>query len=114
MPTSSSHRVDPAVAALARALRERGLRADLQVVSVCGEPDIRLVICGEGGDVVVELLASPAGSPTPGCWHAVRVLGEDRQVWQGPPHDAPPGAVLAFVEELLADRSPHVHYALLG
>jgi hypothetical protein len=112
--TSPYHLVDPAVLPLARGLRDRGLFADVQVLSVCGDPDVRLVACRKNGDLAVELLASTAGSPTPDHWHAVQVRGEDRQVWQGPPHDAPPCEVVDFVEALLAGRAPRVPYHLLS
>jgi len=106
--------VDPAVLVLARALRERGLRADLQTVSVCGEPDVRLVVCRERADVAVEVLATPAGERPAGRWQAVRVRAEDRQVWLGPPHAAPPGETAAFVEALLTTHADDLPYPRLG
>ena len=113
MPTFRSFVVDPAVPVLVDALRDRGLLADVQVVPVCGEPDVRLVACREDGDVTVELLASLAAGPAVDRWDAVQVRGDDRRVWQGPGHDAPAWAVGAFVEALLAgaDQPP---YPLLG
>jgi hypothetical protein len=100
--------LDPAVLVLFRALREHQLLADVQVLSVCGEPDVRLVACREGGDVAVELLASPAGDPAPDRWHAVQVHGEDRRVWEGPAHDAPRGEVIHFLQTLLAGGTPRL------
>jgi hypothetical protein len=102
MPTVRSFLVDPAVPLLVDALRARGLLADVQVVPVCGEPDVRLVVYREHGDVTVELLAALAVGPAVERWDAVQVRGNDRRVWQGPGHDAPPRAVVAFVEALLA------------
>jgi hypothetical protein len=112
--TSTPLLVDPAVLALACALRDRGLRAHPQVVSVCGEPDVRLVVCREREEVAVEVLAAPAGEPPAARWHAVRVRGEDRHVWQGPPHDAPLGEAVAFVEALLAPHAGALRYPHLG
>ena len=111
MLTSALRAVDPSVLVLARALRHRRLRADPQVVSVCGEPDVRLVVCRESQDVAVEVLASERPADR---WQAVRVRGEDRQVWLGPPHDAPPGEVVTFVEALLEPRADDVPYPSLG
>lgn len=114
MLTATPFLVEPAVLVLGRALRDRGLRADLQAVSVCGEPDVRLVVCREGADVAVEVLAALAGERPAGRWQAVRVRGEDRQVWLGPPHDARPGEVARFVEALLDPHADDVRYRRLG
>ena len=106
--------LDPAVQALSRALREDHLLADVQIMSVCGEPDVRLVTCRQGGDIAVELLVSPVGSPGTDRWHAVQVRGEDRQVWRGPPRDASAREVVVFMEELLAGGAPRVPCDLLS
>ena len=113
MPTVRSFVVDPAVPVLVDALRARGLLADVQVVPVCGEPDVRLVVCREHGDVTVELLAALAVGPPVERWDAVQVSGDDRRVWQGPRYDAPARAVVAFVEALLAGAE-QVPYLRLG
>jgi hypothetical protein len=114
MPTLPSLSVDPSIQELSRVLRAHDLHADLQMLSVCGEPDIRLVACRDGDEVAVELLAWPADCPGPDHWNAVRVQGEDRQVWRGPLHDAPPGEVVRFVEVLLAGHAPRSPYPRLG
>ena len=116
MPTVRSFAVEPSVPVLVAALRERGLLADVQVVPVCGEPDVRLVTCHEQGQVTVELLASLAVGPSADPWDpwdAVQVRGADRRVWQGPRHDAPVPDVVAFVEALLAGAE-QVPYLRLG
>jgi len=111
MIISTTPDVDPALPVLVRVLRARDLDADVRLLSVCGELDVRLVTRRADVGVVVELLASLAVEPLPDRWHAVRVRGEDRQVWQGPPHDAPPEEVAAFVEALLTcnGRVPYPH-----
>jgi hypothetical protein len=106
--------VDPAVVALARTLRERALVADVQVLSLCGEPDVRLVACQEGGDVTVELLASPPPERPADRWHAVQVRGQERQVWRGPAYDAPTTEVASFVQALLAAGASRERYVRLG
>jgi hypothetical protein len=111
--TSATPATDPALPRLVHALRAHGLLAEVRILSVCGEPDVRLVSCREDGEVVVELLAAFAVELPGDRWSAVRVRGEDRQVWQGPPHDAPPGEVVAFVEALL-DETGRVPYPCLG
>jgi len=117
VPAATVELVAPAVAALAQHLRERGLRADVHITFVCGDPDVRLVVCRRAGaDVSVELLATPAAEPVPDRWHAVRVRGPDRQVWQGPRHDAPAAEVAALVEALLSESAAPDpgRYLLLG
>lgn len=113
MTTYSPIPLEPSVQVLSDALREHDLLADVQVLFFCGEPDVRLVACREG-DVAVELLAAPAGSPTPERWHAVRVRGEERQVWEGPRRGERPSEVVCFVEALLAGGAALVGYSLLG
>lgn len=113
MTTHSRLPLEPSIQVLSDALREHHRVADVQVLFFGGEPDVRLVACGEG-DVAVELLAAPAGSPTPDRWHAVRVRGHDRQVWEGPGRCAPPGEVVCFVEALMAGDSALMAYSLLG
>jgi hypothetical protein len=113
VPTVRSFVVEPVVPVLVAALRERGLLADVQVVPVCGEPDVRLVACREPGEVTVELLAAVAVDPAPSPWDAVQVRGEDRRVWQGPRHDAPVPDVVSFVEALLTGAE-QVPYLRLG
>jgi hypothetical protein len=114
VPTSACDLVDPAVLTLARALRDRGMLADVQILSVCGDPDVRLIACRDGAAVTVELLASLAPERPADRWHAVRVRGEDRQVWCGPPHDAPTTEVVRFVEALLAVRAGGLPYPRVG
>jgi hypothetical protein len=111
---TSTYLVDPAVVALCDALRDRGLLADVQLLVLCGEPDVRLVTCRRGGAVTVELLASLADDPLPARWHAVRVRGSERQVWQGPDHDAPTVLVADFLESLLASGPVARPYPRLG
>jgi len=89
------------------------LRADVQVLTLCGDPDVRLVACQDRADVVVELLAElPEESPAE-HWHAVRVDGQDRQVWRGPRRDAPTDQVVRFVAELTYDGAM-VPYPRIG
>lgn len=114
MLTSRYDLIDPAVPAVAGRLRQRGVHADVQVLCVCGELDVRLVACRHSGDVAVELLAAPDDCPCPAHWYAVRVCDAERQVWEGPPHEAPAGEVVAFVEALLAGHSAVVGYPRLG
>jgi hypothetical protein len=111
---TSSYVVDPAVLALGRALRDRGLLADVHVLVVCGELDVRLVACREGGTISVELLGSLAADPLPARWHAVQVRGAERQVWQGPQHDAPVALVADFLESLLEPGPVRLPYPRLG
>jgi hypothetical protein len=111
---TSTYVIDPAVLALRHALQDRGLLADVHVLTVCGEPDVRLVACREGGAVTVELLASLAADPHPARWHAVRVRGPERLVWQGPDHDAPTTLVADFLQSLLEPGPVEVPYPRLG
>jgi hypothetical protein len=104
MPTSVPHLVDPAVLPLCRALLDRGLMADVRVTFVCGEPDVRLLVCRGGADLYVELLASLACEPAPTHWHAVRVRGDSREVWQGPRYGSSPIEVVNFVDTMLSGR----------
>jgi len=113
VPTVRSFVVEPSVPVLVAALRERGLLADVQVVPVCGESDVRLVTCHEQGEVTVELLASLAVGPSADPRDAVQVRGEDRRVWQAPRHDAPAPDVVAFVQALLTGAE-QVPYLRLG
>ena len=119
MLTSTPVFVEPTVLVLARALRDRGLRADPQLLSVCGEPDVRLVICRPGEEVAVEevaveVLAALAGERPADRWQAVRVRGVERHVWLGPPHDDPLGDAVAFVEALLEPYADGLPYLRLG
>jgi hypothetical protein len=75
---------------------------------------VRLVACRDGADVTVELLGSLAADRPADRWQAVRVRGEDRQVWCGPPHDAPATEVVGFVEALLVLGADHLAYPRLG
>ena len=113
MTTSPTLAIDPALPRLVHALRGHDLVADVRILSVCGEPDVRLVSCRRDGDVVVELLAVFAVEPPDDRWHAVQVRGDDRQVWQGPKHDASPGEIVDFVEALL-DATRRVLYPRVG
>lgn len=113
MTTYSPLPLEPSVQVLSDALREHNLLADVQVLFFGGEPDVRLVACRDG-DVTVELLAVPADTPTSDRWHAVRVQGDERQVWEGPRRGAPPGEVVCFVEVLLVGGPAPVDYSLLG
>ena len=97
-------------------LRSRGLRARVVTDRPGGEPDVRLQVHSCDRGPTVELLCWPQGETPPPCWDAVRVEGADRQVWRGPAIAAAPGAVLAFVWDLLS-RDPAALeglYRLLG
>jgi hypothetical protein len=111
---TSAYPVDPAVLGLCHVLHHRGLLADVHVVSVCGDLDVRLVTCREGSAVTVELLASLAADPHPARWHAVQVRGAERQVFRGPDHDAPTALVADFLESLLEPGPVEVPYPRLG
>jgi hypothetical protein len=86
-------------------LRSRGLRARVVADRPGGEPDVRLQVHSCDRGPTVELLCWPPDETPPPCWDAVRVEGADRQVWRGPAIAAAPGAVLAFVSDLLS-RDP--------
>jgi hypothetical protein len=103
MPTSVLDLVDPAVSILCRALLDRGLMAEVRVTFVCGEPDVRVLVCRNGADLHVELLASLASEPAPAHWHAVRVRGNSRTVWQGPRYGSCPMEVVGFVDTMLSE-----------
>jgi hypothetical protein len=93
-----------------------GLRVRVVDEPCCGERDLRLEVCGEADDVLVEVLCSEDGAPGPDCWSAVRVRHGDRTVWRGPARSGPPGHAVAFVRDLLASGSVEVrnHYEVLG
>ena len=116
MPTSVLDLVDPAILTLCRALLDRGLMADVRVTFVCGEPDVRVLVCRNGADLHVELLASLACEPAPAHWHAVRVRGNSRAVWQGPRYGSCPIEVASFVDTMLSGCPERAdgRYSLLG
>lgn len=59
-------------------LRGRGLTCSILRIRVAGELDVRLQASRPGTTVTVELLG-----PVAAGWAAVRVDGDDRQVWRG-------------------------------
>ena len=114
-PARSATPVAP-LSTLLGLLRSRGLRARVVTDRPGGEPDVRLQVhrCDRGA--TVELLGWPPEEPPPPCWDAVLVHGVQRQIWRGPAVAAAPGAVLAFVWDLLS-RDPAALegvYRLLG
>lgn len=116
MPISDLHLVDPVLLRLCQEFRNRGLVADLPAMSVCGEPDIRLLVHRRGEDVSVELLGTLVCDPVPAHWQAVRVWADQRLVWQGPRRNCPQAELMRFVQTLLSER-PEVatdQYTLLG
>jgi hypothetical protein len=108
--------VDPSVFLLREELRRAGLLADVCVMFVLGEPDVRLVACRDGEDLSVELLVSVVSEPTPDHWQAVRVRADLRHVWQGPRQGCPAAEVVRFVEALLSVPPDGAadHYTVLG
>jgi hypothetical protein len=96
--------VDPTVLALCQEFLARGLVADVRVAFVCGEPDVRLVVCRNGDDLTVELLGELATEPVPAHWAAVRVQADRREVFQGPRYGSARAEVVDFVAALLTSR----------
>ena len=116
MPTYVLDLVDPAVPTLCRALLDQGLMAEVCVTFICGEPDVRVLVRRTGADLHVELLAWLACEPAPAHWHAVRVRGNSRAVWQGPRYGSCPLEVVGFVDTMLSGCPERAdgRYILLG
>lgn len=116
MLTSIHLFVEPAILALCEELRRAGLVADVQVTFICGEPDIRLVVCGSGDDVSVELLCFPPAHLAARYWDAVRVQPDLREVWRGPRRECRPSELVSFIDALLSAcrRALTDRYEVLG
>lgn len=108
--------VNPQLGRLLDELRRLSPRCRLLVESVCGEPDVRVEVRCPADELAVELLCCLPGAAATPCWHAVRVGGERRQVWQGPPSDCPASEVVRFVADLLKGTDDELarRYVLLG
>jgi hypothetical protein len=95
---SSSSVVLAALHRLREQLVERSYVVELDVTTVCGEPDIRLRVCRrEQPDVTVELLAPDATIWSCRCWTAVRDQHGQRRLWLGPDQACSLAEVAAFV-----------------
>ena len=85
------------LAPLIAGLRGRGLTCSILRIRVAGELDVRLRAGRPQTPVSVEVLGPAAGGRG---WAAVRVHGDDRQVWLGP-LPLNPALLADFVADLL-------------
>lgn len=69
--------------------------------SIAGEDDIRLQVWQDAGAITVELLWCGPDEPPPAGLKAVRILGEQRQVWCSPNAHCTPAEMVRFVSDLL-------------
>ena len=67
------------LAELVACLRGGGLTCRVDAERSLGEPDFRLQVRRPSGEVIAQLLGPAARD---GGWQAVRVTGEDREVWE--------------------------------
>jgi hypothetical protein len=82
------------------ALREQGLQVDARTHIVVGQRDARLCVGVPSAPSGVELLGPFGDLPMSSHWHAVRVDGERRSVWEGPSRQSPRSELQAFLWEL--------------
>lgn len=77
------------------------LRGRVVTESIAGEEDIRLQIWRDPAEITVELLWCGPIDPPPASLTAVRIQGEQRQVWCCPGADSTPAETVRFVSDLL-------------
>ena len=83
------------------ALTEQGWGARLVRHWLCGERDVRLHVCGPQPCLEVEVLGPHEESPVGDRWAAVRVDGDERIVWAGPPRGCASRELFQFAVDLL-------------
>jgi hypothetical protein len=112
----STSRPDDLLAGLLSDLEQLDVHAGVLTDYLAGEPDVRVQAWRDGGDVLVELLWCGADTPAANRLDAVRVRGEQRQVWRGPRCRCFPADAVRFLSALLLldDRRLGQHYLLLG
>lgn len=81
-------------------LREQGMHVTVRTDLVGGQRDTRLHVGVPNGPNSVELLGPLDDVRLPPRWHAVRVEGERRSVWEGPNRQASDSILHAFLWEL--------------
>lgn len=92
------------------------LRGRVVTESIGGEEDIRLQIWRDGTEIAVELLWCGPTDPPPATLKAVRIQGEQRQVWCTPGAADGAAGTVRFVSDLVLCEEAVLRrrYLLLG
>lgn len=91
----------PYVAGLLRDLGRLQLHGRVLTADVGGEDDVRLQAWCDSGHRTVEILWCGPDEALPTRLDAVRVVGDERNVWRSPDGPGYPAKVVRFVRDLL-------------